>query len=145
MFGCVCRLRREISVVQKVDTYPPFESEGVVQPLLNLDLNKLNYDGQFIDRIKPLRAGVKLMNTTSGLNLGGSLKVCSFTQNLGIFDAFTGTDLNVAIAWLNTIIGNVNTSQKNRMLSGRVAAESLGLCLAVFAGSGGKYLFHRIG
>ena len=42
------------------------------------------------------------MNTTSGLNLGGSLKVCSFTQNLDMFDAFTGTDLNVdvqAVKW----------------------------------------------
>ena len=31
----------------------------------------------------------------AGLNLGGSLKVCSFTQNLDIFDAFIGADLNV--------------------------------------------------
>ena len=51
------------------------------------------------------------MNTTSGLNLGGSLKACSFTQSINIFDAFTGTDLNVDDNWLNTLIGGVNTSQ----------------------------------
>ena len=60
--------------------------------------------------MKPLRAGVKLMNTTSGNDIGGSLKVCS---------------LNDDIKWLNTLISSVNSSQKKtRMLSGRAAAES---------------------
>ena len=43
----------------------------------------------------------------------------SFGKNLDIFDAFTGTDLNVDINWLNTLIGNVNSSQKNSHVIGQ--------------------------
>ena len=39
---------------------------------------------QFGNNNSDVSSGVTIMNSTSGLNLGGSLKVCSFTQNLDI-------------------------------------------------------------
>ena len=48
---------------------------------------------------------------TSGNSIGGQVKVCEFSQDLGIFDNFTGTALNVAASWVGDVTTQINDNQ----------------------------------
>ena len=58
-----------------------------------------------VGRLGVRNAGVKFSNVTSGNNIGSQCETCEFTQSLGIFEAFTGTDLNVSSAWVSDTVG----------------------------------------